>query len=48
MGGQFGGGDLVVAEGVGDDGGGHLQDVLADRGRPAGGLRPLHDPDRAE
>jgi hypothetical protein len=36
LGGQLGGGDLVVAEGVGDDGGRHLQDVLADRGDPAG------------
>jgi hypothetical protein len=26
----------MVAEGVGDDRGGHLQDVLADRGGPAG------------
>jgi len=33
---QLGGGDRVVAEGIGDDGGGHLQDVLADRGGSAG------------
>jgi len=36
LGREFGGGDLVVAEGVGDDRGAHLQDVLADRGGPAG------------
>ena len=36
MGREFGCGDLMVAAGVGDDRGGHLQDVLADRGgRPA-------------
>ena len=36
LGREFGCGDLMVAEGVGDDRGGHLQDVLADRGGPAG------------
>jgi hypothetical protein len=36
LGREFGCGDLLVAEGVGDDRGGHLQDVLADRGGPAG------------
>jgi hypothetical protein len=36
LGREFGCGDLMVAAGVGDDRGGHLQDVLADRGgRPA-------------
>ena len=32
LGREFGCGDLMVAEGVGDDRGGHLQGVLADRG----------------
>lgn len=36
LGREFGCGDLMVAEGVGDDRGGHLQDVLADRGGPGG------------
>jgi hypothetical protein len=31
LGGQLCGGDLVVAEGLGHDGRGHLQDVLPDR-----------------
>jgi hypothetical protein len=30
LGGEPGGGGLAVAQGVGDDGGGHLQDALAD------------------
>ena len=37
MGGEFGCGDVVVAEGLGDDRGGHFQDVLADGAGPAGG-----------
>lgn len=37
LGREFGCGDLMVAEGVGDDRGGHLQDVLADRGGSACG-----------
>jgi hypothetical protein len=36
LGREFGCGDLMAAEGAGDDRGGHLQDVLADRGGPAG------------
>jgi hypothetical protein len=36
LGRESGCGDLMVAEGVGDDRGGHLKDVLADRGGPAG------------
>ena len=36
LGREFGCGDLMVAEGAGYDRGGHLQDVLADRGGPAG------------
>ena len=37
LGGEFGCGDVVVAEGLGDDRGGHFQDVLADGAGPAGG-----------
>jgi hypothetical protein len=35
--GEFGGGDVVVAEGLGDDGGGGVEEVLADRCGPARG-----------
>jgi hypothetical protein len=37
LGGEFGCGDVVVAEGLGDDRGGHFHDVLADGAGPAGG-----------
>jgi hypothetical protein len=36
VGGESGRGDVVVAERVGDDRGGHVQDVLADGGAAAG------------
>jgi hypothetical protein len=35
LGGEFGCGDVVVSEGLGDDRGGHVQDVLADGAGPA-------------
>jgi DNA-binding CsgD family transcriptional regulator/pimeloyl-ACP methyl ester carboxylesterase len=37
LGGESGCGDVVVAEGLGEDRGGHVQDVLADGAGPAGG-----------
>jgi hypothetical protein len=36
LGGELGGGDGVVAEGIGNHGGWHLEDVLADRGAASG------------